>query len=76
MKEYVAYHTAGGRTLSLGSLKKLQEELPKDQFIRIHKSYIANTAYISALEGNRIHLKNQKLPIGTSFKEEVMKRVF
>jgi len=76
MKEYVAYHTAEGRTLSLGSLKKLQTELPTKQFIRIHKSYIANIDRIAALEGNMVHVGEKKLPIGTSYKEEVMKRVF
>ena len=76
MKEYVAYHTADGRTLSLGSLKKLQTDLPTQQFIRIHKSYIANINYITALEGNMVHIGDKKLPIGASYKEEVMKRVF
>ena len=76
MKEYVAYHTAEGRTLSLGSLKKLQSELPTQQFIRIHKSYIANMDYISALEGNMVHVEGKKLPIGSSYKAEVMKKVF
>lgn len=76
MKEYVAYHTPDGRTLSLGSLKKLEQELPPELFIRIHKSYIANIDYIAALEGNMVHLGKKKLPIGTSYKEEVMKRVF
>lgn len=76
MKEYVAYYTPEGRTLSLGSLKKLQLELPPNQFMRIHKSYIANIGYISALEGNMLHIKEKKLPIGTSYKEEVLKRVF
>lgn len=76
MKEYVAYHTKEERILSLGSLKQLQVELPSTQFIRIHKSYIANISYITTLEGNMIHIDHKKLPIGTSYKEEVMKRVF
>lgn len=76
MKEYVAYHTPHGRTLSLGSLKKLEQELPPELFMRIHKSYIANISYIAALEGNMVHLGKKKLPIGTSYKEEVLKRVF
>ena len=76
MKEYVAYHTPAGRTLSLGSLKKLQSELPANQFMRIHKSYIANINYISALEGNMVHVREKKLPIGASYKEEVLKKVF
>jgi DNA-binding LytR/AlgR family response regulator len=76
MKEYVAYYTAEGRTLSLGSLKKLEQELPTDSFMRIHKSYIANISRITALEGNMVHLGGQKLPIGSSYKEVVLKKVF
>lgn len=76
MKEYVAFHTKNGRTMSLGSLKKLQTELPTEQFIRIHKSYMVNMDYVSALEGNMLHLLEHRLPIGTSFKEDVLKRVF
>ena len=76
MKEYVAYHTPEGRTLSLGSLKKLEQDLPQNLFMRIHKSYIANISRIAALEGNMVHLEKKKLPIGTSYKEAVLKRIF
>ena len=76
MKEYVAYHTEKGRTLSLNSLKKLQQELPSDKFMRIHKSHIVNIDLVSALEGNMVHLGDKRLPIGSSYKEEVMKRIF
>ena len=76
MKEYVDYHTNEGRTLSLYSLKKLQQELPSDKFMRIHKSHIVNIDMVSALEGNMVHLGNKKIPIGSSYKEEVMKRIF
>lgn len=76
MKEYVAFYTEGQRLLSLNSLKKLEQELPSDQFIRIHKSYIAPIHRITALEGNMVHIANKKLPIGASYKEEVLKRVF
>lgn len=77
MKEYVAYYTPEGRTLALGSLKKLQQEiLPTNQFIRIHKSFIANISYISVLEGNMVHIGKKKLPIGASYKAEVLKRIF
>ncbi len=76
MKEYVAYHTPAGRTLSLGSLKKLEQELPADQFIRVHKSYIVNKGKVSALEGNQIHVEGVKIPIGTSYREQVMEELF
>ncbi|MBY5958626.1 LytTR family DNA-binding domain-containing protein [Membranicola marinus] len=76
MKEYVAYHTPEGRTLSLGSLKSLEEELPADQFIRIHKSYIVSKAKVSALDGNQVQVGNQKLPIGSSYRKAVIEALF
>ena len=76
MKEYVAYHTSEGRTLSLGSLKKLELDLPSKLFMRIHKSYMVNIRQVSALEGSMVHIGDKKLPIGNSRKEEVMKRIF
>lgn len=76
MREYVAYHTPEGRILSLYSLKKLEEELPSDRFIRIHKSYIIAIDRVTTLEGNMVHIGGEKLPIGASYREEVMKRVF
>ncbi len=76
MKEYVAYHTSSGRTLSLGSLKKLEQGLPADKFMRVHKSYIVAKGKVAALEGNQIHIGKMKLPIGTSYREQVLKELF
>ncbi len=76
MREYVAYHTPNGRLLALQSLKSLEQELPPDRFIRIHKSYIVPIHKIDALEGNMLLLGKVKLPVGASYREELMKRVF
>ena len=69
MREYVAYHTPNGRILSLYSLKSLEEELPSDQFLRIHKSYIVAIGKVSAIEGNQVVVGKEKLPIGASYRE-------
>jgi DNA-binding LytR/AlgR family response regulator len=76
MREYVAYYTPGGRILSLGSLKGLEEELPKDRFIRTHKSYMVAIDKIETLEGNLLHIEKHKLPIGASYREDVLARIF
>lgn len=76
MREYVAYYTEDGRILSLYSLKKLEEELPPELFIRIHKSYIVAIDRVTTLEGNMVHIGNEKLPIGANYREEVMRRIF
>ncbi len=76
MREYVAYYTPNGRILSLNSLKSLEEELPSGRFLRIHKSYIVALEKIDTLEGNQLHVGKEKLPIGASYREEVLGRVF
>ena len=76
MSEYVAYHTPKGRILSLNSLKRLEKELPGTRFLRIHKSYIVAVDKIDTLEGNIVHVGKEKLPIGASYREGVMGKVF
>ncbi len=76
MREYVAYYTPKGRILSLGSLKKLEQELPKDQFLRIHKSYIISKYKVSTLEGNMVHIGEERIPIGASYRANVLKLLF
>ncbi len=72
-KAYVTFHTNKKRITALASLKELEEALPNNQFIRIHKSYIVAIRGILSLEGNIIEVDNLKLPVGKIYKEAVMK---
>lgn len=76
MREYVAFYTASGRILSLHSLKSLEDSLPSERFIRIHKSYIVAIDKIDTLEGNTVQVGKEKLPVGASYREELVRRVF
>jgi len=72
-KAYVTFHTNGKKITALASLKELEEALPENQFIRIHKSYIVAIREINSLEGNMIEIQDTRLPVGKSYKEAVMK---
>jgi len=72
-KAYVTFHTSIKKITALASLKELEEALPKNQFIRIHKSYIVAIREINSLEGNMIEINDTQLPVGKSYKEAVMK---
>jgi Response regulator of the LytR/AlgR family len=48
MKNYVAIHRGGQKTLVYTSMKELEERLPKKQFIRVHKSFIIPISRITA----------------------------
>jgi DNA-binding LytR/AlgR family response regulator len=72
-KAYVTFHTHKNKITALASLKELEEALPVEQFIRIHKSYIVAIREILSLEGNILEVANTKLPVGKMYKEKVMK---
>ena len=72
LREYVAYHTIDRKIVALASLRKLEDELPS-KFIRVHKSFIVNTDLIQSISGNELELSSIKLPIGKSYKEQVLR---
>ena len=58
------------------SLKKLEEELPANLFLRIHKSYIVEQKRIEAIEGNMVVIGKEKLSIGKNYKDVLMQALF
>lgn len=77
MKNYVAIHRGGQKTLVYTSMKELEERLPKKQFIRVHKSFVIPISRITGIEGNLVRLKNvtSEILIGENYKAELMEIV-
>ncbi len=71
-KAYVTFHTINKKVTALASLRELEEKLPNDLFIRIHKSYIVSKKRIDALDGNMLEVKGISLPIGKSYRGLVL----
>jgi DNA-binding LytR/AlgR family response regulator len=74
MKNYVAIHHNGHKTMALLNLKDLEQRLPKKNFLRIHKSFIVAVSKITAIEGNKIQLRNvqAEIMLGDAFKTEFL----
>ena len=60
--------------LDTRTLKKWEDELP-DSFLRVHKSYIINKEKITRISGQRIFLDEDAIPIGRTYKEEVLRLI-
>lgn len=73
--EYVSFYTKAKRITALYSLKSLEEQLPADSFVRVHKSYIVSIAHISEIEQLTVTCAGQKIPIGGSYREQLLKRL-
>ena len=74
-KDYVFIHTKEEKHLALLSLKQLEARLPSPQFIRVHRSYLVGISHIDVIQGNRIFISGQEIPISRNLQEEVFKRL-
>ncbi len=76
MDHYQKIHTDAGYHVIKDVMKSLQEKLPSEHFIRIHRSYFANRKMIKALHKNSdltVILKNgETLKVGNSYKKAVL----
>ncbi|MCK9208980.1 MAG: LytTR family DNA-binding domain-containing protein [Salinivirgaceae bacterium] len=71
LKEYVTIFAKSQKVLKLDTLKNLEQLLPKNHFIRVHKSYIVNLNYVKASFGNTIEINDKQIPVGRAYKEVV-----
>jgi two-component system, LytTR family, response regulator LytT len=71
MREYVRIHLSSGKSLMpLLSLRGLEEKLPSDRFMRVHRSYIVNLDKILSVEHNRIVFDGKVyIPVSDQYKE-------
>ena len=79
LREYVTIFCEGNeKVITLESLRNLENTLPSNKFIRIHKSYIVRIDKIKALYGNQLKIDGVKdyLPIGKSYKDIVQSSLF
>ncbi len=53
------------------SLKSIEEQLPQNKFIRIHKSYLISIESIIAIRKNSVFIKDKELPVGDTYRETV-----
>ncbi len=69
MKEYLRIHTKKEKIMILESFKNLEESLPSDNFIRVHKSYIVALDKIVSVEKNKITIGSTIIPVSETYKE-------
>ena len=73
--EYVTFHTTQRRITALFALKDLEEILPKDKFVRVHKSYIVSFKHIQDLDKSDVTVAGNKVPVGASYRDELLSRL-
>lgn len=73
MSDYVNILTPKGKFTVHSTMKGIIEKLPTDDFVRVHRSYIVKKDKISVIEDNTLVIDKKLIPIGKSYKDELMK---
>lgn len=75
LKDYVRFHTKTDRLVVKGNIGSFMEQLPTHQFVRIHRSFVIALAYIQSYNQTEVKVGDQVLPIGGSYRENLMKKL-
>ncbi|MBX2875658.1 MAG: LytTR family DNA-binding domain-containing protein [Saprospiraceae bacterium] len=72
MQNYILFHTASEKIMTLVPLKQAIEMLPTGQFLQVHKSYVVAKDKVEAIEGNQLILGGQKVPVSVRLRKGVV----
>lgn len=75
MKDYARIHTTERKIMALQRLKNLEEQLPSDQFARIHKSYIVALSALTLIQRDKVSIGKVDLPVSDTYRKAFRERV-
>jgi DNA-binding LytR/AlgR family response regulator len=73
--DYVNIFTEKDRFIVHATMKGIESKMPRDQFLRVHRSYIIRFDRIQAIEDTVAIIGKKLIPIGESYKSELMRRL-
>jgi DNA-binding LytR/AlgR family response regulator len=75
LKDYIRVKTPTDAWVSYQSLSGITEKLPKEKFMRIHRSFTIAVDKVNAIEGNFVEIGGQHIPVSREHRQEVLKRI-
>ena len=75
LKDYVKIFLLSAQwpVITRMSMKSLEEKLPADRFVRVHKSFIVSLSKITSIRKGRIALLKAQIPISDHYKDNLYK---
>ena len=74
LKDYLRVHTKNSQVVTKGKIGEFKNKLPSN-FIRIHRSFIVNIDHVTAFTAHDIEIDQVEIPIGGSYKENVLEKL-
>jgi len=75
LKDFSKLYLKEKTMLISAHLKMMEDLLPSSRFTRVHRSYIISLNAITAVQGGSVEIGKQEIPVGSTFKDELMKKL-
>lgn len=75
LQNYVVIHARDRKMITYMTMTGLEQRLPANRFLKVHKSFIVGLSHIRALDGNDILIGEKRIPISRALKESVVSRI-
>lgn len=75
LKDYISIFTENERIVTLQNMKKMEEILPSNRFVRVHRSYIIALDKIVSIERGRIHIGDNMIPVGDTYRDQFFRLI-
>ena len=69
LKDYVVLQTEDQKILTAMNIKTIHDQLPKQMFVRVSKSYVININHIDSIDNNTVYIGKNEIPIGNTYRE-------
>lgn len=73
LKDYVKINlrSSSKPVITRMSMKLLEESLPQDRFLRVHKSFIISNEQVTAVRKNSIFIGTMEIPVGENYRDTI-----
>lgn len=75
MNEYLQIVTEEKKIMTLQNFKSIEDVLPKNNFVRVHKSYLVAIDKVESIERNKIKIRKVLIPISETYKEAFFSKI-
>jgi DNA-binding LytR/AlgR family response regulator len=73
LKDYVKIYTGEKPLITQMSMKAIEEKLPPDDFIRVHRSYIVAFNKIDSIQKHMLNIGNKEIPVSEHYRDQLFK---
>jgi DNA-binding LytR/AlgR family response regulator len=73
--DYVNVNTKSKKYTLLTTMKQIEQKLPEQKFIRVHRSFIVNINKVDSYDGGLMVIDNKLISVGKSYKKTVVSKL-